>query len=111
MSTTAFMHFGGLAWFTFISMLQLNLIKERAQKVNRIFLISGGSTVRLQFNNGKVLDVPLSGIHQISYDARTSFLSMKINSAFGTQTCYAEIGIANSYNLALLFAVTRKQVN
>ena len=105
------MHYGGLAWFTFISLLQLNLIKERAQKVNRIFLISGGNAVRLQFNNGKVLDVPLSGIHQISYDPRTSHLNMNINSEYGTQTCYVEIGIANSYNLALLFAVTRKQVN
>ena len=56
------MNFGGLAWFGLITVNQLSMMKERATKINRMYLLQGGNTVRLFFNNGKVLDVPLTGI-------------------------------------------------
>ena len=58
----AVMNFGCLAWFGLVTMNQLSMMKERATKVNRMYLLQGGNTVRLFFNNGKVLDVPLTGI-------------------------------------------------
>ena len=34
---------------------------------------------RLQFNSGKISDVPVSGIHQASYNSQTTFLELKVD--------------------------------
>ena len=61
-SLQALMKFGGITWFGLVTTNQLVLMKERATKVNRMYLLQGGHSVRLFFNNGKILDVPLTGI-------------------------------------------------
>lgn len=65
-------HWGGLAYFTLVTVMTGRYTSNLSKQVNRIFLLSGGSIVRFQFNNGANVDVPISSIQQKTFDDATT---------------------------------------
>ena len=104
------LHYGGLTYFLLFSTMTFRHLAQQRNKINRVYLLQGGQIARLQFNDGKIQDAPLSAISQVAYDNNTTFLKLSVSGEKGKEV-EIELNKATVINPPVLFAMTRHQVS
>ena len=105
------MHWGGISYFVLTSLFHLRYLQVSRRKVNRLYLLKGGTVARFQFNSGSQRDVPISGISFHSYMPQTSLLHLLVSGDKGQEVIYFELCQSQMINLPIIYAMTRGSVS